>query len=69
MKTLLEKAKERKAQSPQNMFCEEEIELSLAYIKGEISLSQVCIALGKEKKHTTGYYFICRALRQHFSNK
>lgn len=67
--SLLQKAKDRKPIARfKKTFSKEEIELAFGYVKGEVGLMQVSVALGyKGHQHVMVYAFIARALRQHYS--
>ena len=68
MNQLLKKAKELKGVKQQTKFSKNEVELALAYVKGEINFSQVQKALKTEENSSTQIYsFISRALRQHYA--
>jgi len=65
MNPLIQKAKQTKAKT----FTKHEVELALAYSKGEITVTGVAKALGKDSQsesHQT-YSFLARALRQYYS--
>jgi len=65
MNPLIQKAKQTKSKT----FTKDEVELALAYSKGEITVTGVATALGIDvqvKPHQT-YSFLARALRQHYS--
>jgi hypothetical protein len=67
MNKLIEKAKQK---ANKKLFTKDEVELALAYSKGEITVTGVATALGIDvqvKPHQT-YSFLARALRQHYSN-
>lgn len=62
--TLLQKAKNIQTQNPiQRKFSDEELELVLAFVRNEISLTQVGKVLGK-KSITTCYVWCFRALQE-----
>lgn len=65
MNKLLEKAKQTKSK----LFTKDEVELALAYSKGEITVTGVSKALGKDYQVQANqvYSFLARALRQHYS--
>jgi len=66
MNKLIQKAKQPRASKT---FTKDEVELALAYSKGEITITGVATALGVDvqvKPHQT-YSFLARALRQHYS--
>lgn len=68
--SLLEQAKSRKHKltSTKKQFTDEEIELALSYVKGDIEGYQVSDVMGFGGKRSVMIYsFIARALRQHFS--
>lgn len=64
MKTLLEKAKSVKSfKSNQTPVTDEEIELAVAWLKGEITLKQVSVALGENVDAGSARYSIVRFIR------
>lgn len=65
---LIKKAKEKKA-SKRKSFSKEEIELALAFVTGELSVTQVCHALGVTNINSSSiaYQFVAQALRQHYT--
>lgn len=64
-KTLLEKALMSKRPYARTTCTDDEIDLAFAWLKGEISNSQVCSALGG-KTGQIPYTFVARALREAF---
>lgn len=68
MNKLIQKAKEKKG-SKRKQFSREEIELALAFVKGELSVTQVCHALGVTNINNSSivYQFVAQALRQHYT--
>ena len=55
MKTLLEKAKSIKMKRVQrSSFSSELLELTLAYVRDEVTIGQVAMALGQPKHHSAG---------------
>ena len=70
MNKLLKKAHALKGVKQQTKFSKDEIELALAYVKGEINFSQVQKVLKTQENSSTQIYsFISRALRQHYTKK
>jgi len=67
MNKLIQKAKEKKVK--RKLFTKEEKELALSYIKGELTVTQVCHALGIDNRNNTStvYQFVAQALRQFYS--
>lgn len=62
MKTLLQKAKEEVISKKKVSFSQEEMELAVAWAKGEVSSKQVKNALNTSSGE---YLFLSRALRAH----
>lgn len=70
MATLLEKAKSSATTKTGKTYSEEEMELALAWMRGEIGITQVCKALGKiNLQGSDTYLFLARALRQYAIGK
>lgn len=67
MNKLIQKAQEKKVK--RKKFTKDEIELALTYIKGELTVTQVCHAIGIDNRNNTStvYQFVTQALRQHYS--
>lgn len=57
-KSLLQKAMDRGARKGHNNFSDEEIELTLAWVKDEITLTQVNAALGGGRSIGSAYTFL-----------
>jgi hypothetical protein len=66
--TLLEKARQVQRGRQYRVYTTEDIELSLAWTRGEVSLKQVTSAWGLNGKNPS-YVRLALALRQHFSKK
>jgi len=64
MNALIEKAKTSKVRKNVRPFTDEEIELALAYLAGEVNFAGVALAIGSEKSPTRSYIFLTRALRE-----
>ena len=68
MNKLIEKAKQK---ANKKTFTKDEVELALAYSKGEITVTGVSKALGKDSQVQANqvYSFLARALKQYYSNR
>jgi hypothetical protein len=67
--TLLEIAKKTKARGkPYKEYKQEEIELALAWVKGEVNMQQIQKALGL-KNAANSYSFLVHALKYYIRNK
>lgn len=64
MATLLEKAKSYDKRNPRTAIKAEEIELALAWLKGEITMSQASAATGLKKPSGTILYRLSLCLRE-----
>lgn len=62
--TLLEEALKIKDKRVETVITEEHMELAVAYVKGEINLTQVSRSMGDSKRHSQAYIVITRALRE-----
>ena len=62
--TLLEKAKEARAEPQQIFVSDEVVELALAWAKGEISMKQARKAFGTKTAGSNIYAHLARGLRQ-----
>jgi len=61
--SLLEKAKATTSTARQDI-TDEHIELAKAFVRSEVGITAVNVALGLPKTSMQGYVTICRALRQ-----
>lgn len=65
MKTLLQKAKEvEMIRGSKLAFTKDEIELAIAWAKGDVALKQVCVTLKMSQGSGKAFCFFASALRQ-----
>ena len=62
--TLLEKARKMKSRKNASLMNEEFMELSLAWIKGDINGSQFTVAIGRDPKSSHYLYKVALAVRE-----
>lgn len=60
---LLEKAKTIDKKRPQVIITDEHIDLAIAYIKGEISIASVSMAMGHRQGAQSAYTTLARSLK------
>lgn len=64
---LLEKAKSNLNPNKKLVITKEEVELALAWVRGEITIPQVCFAIGKSQAGQ-GHSFLLKVLRYHINS-
>jgi hypothetical protein len=65
MSTLLEKAKAKKQKASIGESTSEQVELALAWVRGEITIGQVCAAIDKPSTGSYGQQFLCKILKDY----
>lgn len=69
-KSLLEKAKETSHLNPRKIdITADDLEVALAWVRGEVTLTQVTLGYGFDRKHVTQTYVrIARSLRVYINS-
>lgn len=65
--TLLNKALAAKLKRPRSSSSDEEIELAIAWLRGEIGITQVQVALQSKHSGSIAYLFLARSLRDAYA--